>query len=160
MLNDLHIKTEMDLRSEAEDVNKIDALGENVRHIYYDAPMYSTMFREEHGETMRTIFTDLADPANYPVYLHCTYGQDRSGTVCYLLGTLLGMDETDLMKEYMLSGLHHGYVAMDEINAFVRRINEMSGVTTREKVERYLLDVGVTFEQIQSIRNILLEDVQ
>jgi len=160
MLTVLNIKTDMDLRTQTEVPDGTDALGQNVKHVYYNVPMYTAVFNEQNKETMRRIFADLADPANYPAYLHCTYGQDRTGTVCYLLGALLGVDKADLMKDYDLSGLHHGNVSTDEMNTFVRRINELPGTTLSEKVEGYLLDVGVTSAQVQSIRDIFLEEAQ
>lgn len=160
MLTVLNIKTDMDLRTQTEVPNGTDALGRNVKHVYYSVPLYTAVFSEQNQETMRKLFADLADPANYPAYLHCTYGQDRTGMVCYLLGALLGVDKADLMKDYDLSGLHHGYVATEEMNAFVRRLHELPGITLSEKVEGYLLGLGVTPAQIQSIRDIFLEEVK
>ena len=42
---------------------------------------------------------DIHEPldASYPIYMHCTYGMDRTGTMCYLLGALLGMSEEDIV---------------------------------------------------------------
>lgn len=160
MLTQMNIKTEMDLRSTPDALKVPDALGQNAQHLRHEVAMYTTFFVESHEEITRELFADLAEPANYPMYIHCTYGQDRTGTVCYLLGALLGMSQEDLLADYNLSGLHHSMVATDEINAFTRRVNELPGATLSEKVERYLLDVGVTPAQIQSIRNILLEDVE
>ena len=160
MLTQLNIKTDMDLRTDTEITGNANVLGGNVQHTYYNMVMYSDVFRDENAEVVRKVFADLANPAQYPAYLHCTYGQDRTGTVCYLLGALLGVDEADLMKDYRLSGLHHGYVAPEDMSAFVRRIKELPAVTLQEKVEGYLLDVGVTEQQINSIRTIFLEDVK
>ena len=82
--------------------------------------------------------------------------QDRTGTVCYLLEALLGVDEVSLMKDYQLSGLHHGGVSADEMSEFVGRLKGLSGATMQEKVEGYLLSIGVTAEEIASIRHIFL----
>lgn len=160
MLTQLNIKTDMDLRTKEETPGAMDTLGANVKHTYYGVPMYSAALNAEQGETMRRVFADLADPAQYPAYLHCTYGLDRTGTVCYLLGALLGMEQADLLKEYELSAMSQGYVAVEEMNLFVQRVNELPGFTLSEKVETYLLKAGVTPAQIQSIRDIFLEDAQ
>lgn len=160
MLNDLQIRTEMDLRQPDVNPDGTDMLGAGVTHTYYGAPMYAAIFNEGNGETVRKIFADLAKPANYPVYLHCTYGQDRTGTVCYLLGALLGVDQETLVKEYELSALHHGYVSAEEMNTFVQRLNEMTGATLRNKAENYLISIGVTEAEIDSIRQIFLENVE
>ena len=160
MLTQLNIKTDMDLRTKADVNNSVNALGDNVRHVYYDMQMYTVQLQEAHGEKMRVLFADLAEPSNYPAYIHCSYGQDRTGTVCYLLGALLGMSQEDLMTDYNLSGLHHGMVSTDDMDLFTRRLQEFPGSTLSEKVERYLLDVGVTPAQIQSIRRIFLEEAE
>ena len=38
-----------------------------------------------------------------PVYLHCSVGADRTGTVAYLVGALCGMSEDALSKEFELT---------------------------------------------------------
>ncbi len=158
MLRLLGIKTDMDLRLPEDNKYGIDALGPSVKHTYYSAPMYSTIFNsQENAEKIRIIFSDLADESNYPIYLHCTYGQDRTGTVCYLLEALLGLSEEDLMKEYQLSALHHGYQPSEYMDEFVNNLKSLPGDTMSEKVEGYLLSIGVTEAEIASIRSIFLE---
>ncbi len=154
MLSVLGIKTDMDLRLSTDNVYGTDALGAGVAHKYYESPMYSSVF--DNPEKIRAIFADLAIESNYPVYLHCTYGQDRTGTVCYLLEALLGVDEDSMMKDYQLSGLHHGSVSMDEMSEFIGRLKGLAGDTMQQKVEGYLLSIGVTAEEIAAIRRIFL----
>ena len=157
MLNTLGIKTDMDLRNPDLTPNARDVLGSGVEHIYYASPMYAEIFTSNSAAgRIRTIFSDLADESNYPIYMHCTYGQDRTGTVCYLLEALLGLSEEDLMKEYQLSALFHGYQPMDDMNAFVEAFKSLEGETMSEKAEGYLLSIGVTAEEIASIRRIHL----
>ena len=45
----------------------------------------------------------FADPDKLPVYLHCNIGTDRTGMVSYLLGTLLGIPQEDLYRDYLFS---------------------------------------------------------
>lgn len=155
MLTQLGIKTEMDLRMPSENPYGLHMLGPGVEHIYYSAPVYVNIFNgEDNPEKIRAIFSDLADASKYPVYLHCTYGQDRTGTVCYLLGALLGMDAESLAKEYALSGLCYGGVETEMFDAFVLKVGSLPGGTLSQKVESYLLSIGVTAEEIASIRDI------
>lgn len=149
----LGIRVDMDLRGAGE-----DALGDDVPHIYIGAYQYSICFEDRGKQAIARVFAQLADPNNYPMYLHCTYGADRTGTVCYLLGAILGMSDRDLRLEYDLSALYYWYICTPDMDEFVSKIAEYPGIDTKEKVENYLLSAGVTMEQIESIRDIFLED--
>lgn len=155
MIGDLGIRFDMDLRSSSENKDGIDALGKNVVHKYYGIGMYSEILNNK--EQLRELFSDLANPDNYPIYLHCTYGRDRTGTVCYLLEALLGVSNENLRKEYEISALTDSYVNTAEFNAFAEKISSFEGDTTQKKVESYLLSIGVTAEEISTIREIFLE---
>ena len=89
--------------------------------------------------------------------MHCTYGVDRTGTVCYLLEALLGVSDEDLKREYELSAFTSSYVNSEEFASFRTRISMLEGNNTCEKVEGYLLSIGVTAEEITSIRSIFLD---
>lgn len=161
MLKELGIKTDMDLRSESDNIYGTDALGAAVKHEYYSTAMYSQIFKnKKSNESIRKVFSDLADRNNYPVYLHCTYGQDRTGTVCYLLEAILGVSEENMMKDYLLSGLHHGdvYGGHEPMGEFIEYLEKLPGISMSEKVEGYLLSIGVTSKEISRIRNIFLAD--
>ncbi len=158
MLNALKIKTDMDLRS-GEDFTGTHALGADVKHIYYNSPCYGQIFEDHYKKSVRDIFADLADSENYPIYLHCTYGNDRTGTICYLLEALLGVSDEDLLKEYQLSVTYYGRrLSLASINSLASQIQQYPGKNTQEKVEKYLLGVGVTEGELQSIRDILLSN--
>jgi hypothetical protein len=78
--------------------------------------------------------------------------------VCYILEALLGLSEEDLMKEYQLSALYHGYQPMDKITEFVDAFKNLEGESMSEKAEGYLLSIGVTAEEIANIRRIHLSE--
>lgn len=151
MLDVFGIKTDIDLR--AQTATSMDALGSRVEHRYYGMVEYSGIFTEEGKEKIRMIFADLANPDNYPIYLHCTYGCDRTGTVCYLLEALLGVSRGDCLKDYGLSNLN-----IANIKAVEDGLKNYEGTTLKEQTESYLLSCGVTELQIESIRNIFLGD--
>lgn len=144
------IKTDMDLR--AQTAVSQDALGAGVKHKYYDMIEYDGIFTEAGKEKIGAIFADLADPDNYPIYLHCTYGLDRTGTVCYLLEALLGVSRGDCLRDYALS--NKKYIA--NIQVVERGLEFYEGTTLKEQTESYLLSCGVNEYQINSIRKIFL----
>ncbi|MBQ9116367.1 MAG: hypothetical protein IJY04_05040, partial [Clostridia bacterium] len=76
--------------------------------------------------------------------------------MCYLLEALLGVSDEDLRKEYELSAFKDSYANYEDFAVLVARINMLDGSTTQEKVENYLLSVGVSAAEINSIRNIFL----
>lgn len=156
MLTVLGIRTELDLRASSVTAAG-DVLGANVEHVYFGLPAYTQIFSEWGDECLRTLFSYLADERNYPIYLHCTYGLDRTGTACYLLEAMLGMKEEDLLREYDLSALSHGQASKDLMAEFISALKTLDGYTMQDKVEGYLLDAGVTQEQIERVRSIFLK---
>jgi len=153
----LGIRTDMDLRSPAEIGQFTYPLGEDVTHSVYDARPYTAMFHSPGRAAVLKIFTDLANPDNYPVYMHCTYGADRAGTVCFLLEALLGVSEEDLQREYELSTMCYTWVDSYGYRTMVEQLKTWQGDTLQEKAETFVLYCGVTREQIDQIRQILLE---
>ncbi len=154
MVKNLGIRFDMDLRANAD--NNGDALGASVVHKNYPIGYYAEILNDANAAYIRDIFADLANPANYPIYLHCTYGRDRTGTVCYLLEALLGVPDENLRKEYELTTFAQGSVALEDFAIFTTRISMLEGSSTQKKVENYLLSIGVTAEEIASIRDIFL----
>jgi len=158
LLNELKIRTDMDLRSsfEVEEFDKV--LGSSVNHKFYGVPMYDEIFKEENKESVKTVFDDLSQKDNYPIYLHCTHGMDRAGTISYLLLALLGVEEDILMKEYQLSGLCYGSVDLAGMQKLTNELNEFDGSTLSDKTEAYLLSIGVTKHQIDNIKDIFIQN--
>jgi protein-tyrosine phosphatase len=151
---------DLDLRSpEIIEGDYQSRLGAEVGHKFYDAPTYAQIFRSEYLNSMREIFADLADPDKYPMYLHCTWGRDRTGTVVLLLQGLLNVSEEDMMLEYRLTGYVTPSVATNnKMDIVFMQLKHFEGDTLQEKIINYLTTtVGVTQEEIASIQAIFLE---
>lgn len=154
MLNVLGIKTEIDLRWNIPTM----ALGETVNKKSFAISMYTKLYEEESRQRLRQLISTLADPDVYPVYIHCTYGWDRTGTVATVLGLLLGMSEEDVIREQELSALCHGGSNTEALEEFLASLDQWEGNNLTEKVENFLISLGVTQEEINSIREILLTE--
>ena len=160
MVHILKVRTELDLRDPAVTTVSGSMLGDSVRRVSIFTAQYGDVFKSANQTALRQVFGELAKEKAYPIYLHDTYGMDQTGTVCYLLEALLGVGEEDLMRDYRASILYHGGLHNSEMNDFVERFNNLPGETAQDKAEGFLLEIGVTAEEIAAIRAILLEPAQ
>lgn len=162
-LRALGIKTDMDLRSESVKVSEYSILGSDVNRTFYNAEQYQSILNPNNTEKIRKIFSDLAKPEAYPIYLHCTHGVDRAGSTTMILEALLGVSKTDLIRDYELSAFYHNYKHVNRnlnnggtILGLIEALEAYEGETFAEKTENFLLSVGVTKAEINSIRATLL----
>lgn len=117
------------------------------------------------------IFTLLANPASYPVLVHCTQGKDRTGLVCLLVGLVCGVGEEGCTVDYARSeaelaperegrvaevarlGLGREFVGCEEgwVGVVCSWLKEEWG-----GVEAYLVGAcGVRKEVVEGVRGIL-----
>ena len=156
LTEELGIRTEMDIRGEKD--NMKDMLGPDVNHkVYSSVYAYSDSLNSYYFENYRQIFSDLAKAENYPVYIHCSYGKDRTGTVIYLLQLLLGVSEEDAYKEWELSVLLDGVLDYEPMKEYINALKSLKGNTMQEKVEKHLLSIGVKKSEIENIKKTLIE---
>lgn len=156
-VNNLKIVTDFDFRGTTEKDAK-NVLGETVNRNAYNIYAYSDSLTKDSQEGLKQCFSHLAEKSNYPIYMHCTYGKDRTGTVVYLLQVLLGVSEKDAYKEWELSALLDGVHFYDGMEDFLEDLNKLEGNSMQEKVANYLLSIGVTQDEIDSIRKIMLDN--
>ena len=162
----LNIKSEIDLRR--TDNNEIGSLkssplGNTVN--YYGCPMiYETNENTlvNNSPMLREIFKILSDENNYPLFYHCSIGTDRTGLLSYLVNGLLGVSEEDLYRDYLFSNF--GNIGSDrELSDieedYIPTIKEQNGNSLSEKIENYLLGIGVTSEEISSIKLLMIETI-
>ena len=88
--------------------------------------------------------------------------------MAYLLGALCGVDEIELYKDYEMtffsdagcSDVHNAERLNDLVASFHAMNTYMKenfeGATLQEKTENYLLSIGITAEEIATIRQMLL----
>ena len=167
MSETLGIRTEFDLRAQSENRapdTPIDS-GLTVSPIpnanleYYGVGGYDSGIANKEG--YRKVFSALSDPSRYPIYIHCTGGADRTGTVSYLVNALLGVSKEDLIHDYeytsfSIYGERNSRGGTYSFPALVSSIDSYEGNTLSEKVESYLLSCGVTADEIYNIKAIML----
>lgn len=171
LINELKIKTDIDLRrniafDDYDEVNGITSSPLGVK--YVAAPMIygnSNIFtRAKNIPSIQLFFNTLADASNYPIAFHCMRGTDRTGALAYVLGALVGMNEKDLMLDYLFSDLANigNPVKASIINAddfFIKGIANSEGSTLSEKTMNYLYTTcNIARSTLESIIDILTEE--
>ena len=158
--DDIRIRTDLDLRAEAVGRLTESPLGRDIRYENIPVQAYRTYLSEAGNESCRRIFALLTDRSAYPIYYHCWGGADRTGTVAYLLGALLGMTDEDLALDYELTSLSVWADRSRESELFRSLLSGLEAYgaedDTETRVRRYLLSVGVSEEEMRVIREIFL----
>lgn len=104
-----------------------------------------------------------------PYLVHCTEGKDRAGFASMLLEALMGADEEEIVSDYMLSftnyyGTEPGskqyeLIADKNIREMLRFVAglekgaSLEGVDLKAATEKYVLDAGMTPEELDELRN-------
>lgn len=162
MLNDLGIKTEIDLRRiENGETGGVTSspLGETVNYI--SCPMdHSGDVLNDNKEQILKVFSILADEENYPLIIHCSIGTDRTGMLSFMINALLGVPEEDLCKDYLFSNFADigSKRTIDNLydSAYYKTIKAADGDTLSEKTYNCLVNFGVPAEDLDAVISILL----
>lgn len=166
------IKTEIDLRGGPlhpdEDYiieNHLangSSFGKEVAYKNFCTPDYYIETKNS-ADMIIKVIKEFAKEENYPLVFHCVGGRDRTGTVACIINSLLGVEEEDLRIDYETTF----FVTKDRVfnknsyaplfEALLATLKSFEGETLAEKTANYLITNGMTQEEIDSIRNILLE---
>ena len=166
------IKTDLDLRKAAEGTaGKGSPLGETVQYINYSCPYYwggdAGIDNPKNHENLANAIRVFADETNYPVFFHCSVGRDRTSMVAMLIEGLLGVSQDDIFMDYETSAFSYrgtldGASMTNMVNTFQTTYVHLLIMDEERDLqaacETYLLSIGVTQAEIDSIRSILLED--
>ena len=122
-----------------------------------------------HKESLIKEIKTFVNPKNFPIYIHCSLGRDRTGTLCFLINALLGVSEMDLYRDYELSmmskkGKTDGQTAQSIVGGafttlynFIKNYNNAD--TLSDGARMYMIDLGITEEEIEAIKANMLERV-
>ena len=112
----------------------------------------------------------LSDEENYPIYIHCLGGADRTGMIAFYLRALAGECDELIHLDYELTSLStyaYGLAegarrdgfrnrTSDIYTEFLAMLNEYApGGALSAKVRAFLLDCGVATECIDKILSII-----
>lgn len=150
LLNELGITAELDLRyndSEASGQTS-SVLGSSVEYFHpmTGALWYSTASNATWREILDKIFYYVAN--NKPCFYHCAIGADRTGTLSFMLESLLGVSSSDVDKDYELTSFHTGSGSQLRSRTtadYVALVNQMKSVTLPSGVEGTLRNRCIYF---------------
>jgi protein-tyrosine phosphatase len=160
LIEDLKIRTDLDLRSEKEPISPILDQSK-VNWINIPVLPYDNILKPEQKVNYKRIFSILADKKNYPLMFHCWGGCDRGGTLAFLILALLGAKEKYLFLDYELSSLSIWENRECDSHFFQSLIQTLEKFGPKKEyqiqVKNYLNTIGVTKEGINKLRKILIE---
>lgn len=164
MKEKLGIRSEIDLRKSYEGETSYitsSPLGKEVN--YFDCAMEygsSTPFYEHNKDAIRAAFNACANPSCLPLIFHCDIGTDRTGAFAYLLLGLLGASEVDLEIDYLFSNF--GAIGSSRDITSIREkagyFSSFEGDSLSQKIENYLLSIGVRQTKIDSFYSLMIEN--
>ena len=169
MVETLGIRTDLDLRGDKEIADLTGSpLGPKVRFVHHSSVCYKSIFTPSGRKNMAENFRLFCDRANYPVYFHCIGGFDRTGSLAYMLNGVLGVARRELETDWEETA----YPQLPEMEKdysgekYWRREQHFDeGIarygtdadTWQRRIELYLLDCGITKEEIDAFRAIMVE---
>lgn len=165
------IKTDLDLRKAGEGTAGGESpLGADIQYFHYSCPYYwggtnGIDYIDNHANLASAIKV-FAKEENYPIYFHCSIGRDRTSMVAMLIQGVLGVPLEGILMDYELSfltekGFYDTATPTHMVDTFMNTYSHIASYngayTFMEGCEAYLLDIGVTSEEIEAIRFIMLE---
>lgn len=158
MSETLGIVTDLDFRAASENNGTRSPIGGDTVWLNLPIGNFLSLYS---SETMFEVIKTFAYYDNYPIYMHCWGGADRTGTVAFMIEGLCGVSEEDLAIDFELTSFSHfGYrYRYDNGNylfaSMMARIQSYAGKTLQEKFENCARNVmGLTEGQISNIKAI------
>lgn len=167
LLETMGIRVDVDLRgpSEWKDVEDYySPLGRDVDWQNFRIGGYDGIFNDQNKKLFRDMFRLFSKRESYPVYIHCLAGADRTGTTLVALKSVLGCSDADLAADYEFTSFSkYGERRVGPGTAYDKMCKKLDEYGSENdsvatKFVNYLKSCGVTDEELQSIRDILLED--
>ena len=166
---ELGIRCEFDVRTPGEEGAGVSSsLGEDILYYNHEGAFYLGIKVSKIQENLAREIKIFTEPNNFPLIFHCSVGRDRTGTLALIILALCGVSERDICIDYELSFFRNcgsGVSTEAYVNeqlkptlAYLKTFgNDDDSLQTC--VEHFCLHIGVTQEEINVMRDILIEEV-
>lgn len=155
------IKTDLDLRGTGQCRGMHGSpLGEGVRFVNVPASNYAGIFNGDGAKMMADELRVFTDEKNYPIIFHCVKGADRTGTLAFILHSLLGVSAEDRLLDWELTAFSNAnpkFAHADRYDKMVKCLAKFPGATDAEKAAAYAKSIGLADCEIAKIRAVLLK---
>lgn len=179
----LGVKTTIDVRTEVTALKYRSPFKDDPRFNYYNFPVSEGdpsrwhIYEEwpqnyldmvNNPTSFYGIFKTIAE-AEGVVYYHCSAGKDRTGIITFLLLSLVGVSRKQIIDDYKVSGqlidqnihkvraLHPSFPeSLGASPAFFMAEFIRLFMKKYQSVEKYLLGIGLTKDDIKKIKNKLI----
>jgi len=171
-LNVLGIKTDIDLRSPGEEFVRTSESPAKTANYFIEAVRggYGQAFSGIGKVCYASAFRRFADADNYPIYVHCQGGADRTGTVVFLINALCGVAQEDLIRDFEFTSFaKYGLRTRTDSgsNKFPTLLDRIMSstygndtATMAERAEAYMKSIGITDTEIANIRANMLGNAE
>ena len=160
------IKTFINLSDSDNSMKKLTGFNET----YYSTQKYiglkmNTKFMSkefQNGVARGIKFMAMNEP---PYLIHCDLGKDRAGLFSAVIECLMGADSNEVVDDFLVSFYNYfgieshsrdyDYVADNEIRPFLAAmfgVKDIAKVNLKDAAERYALKIGVSAEEIKTLR--------
>lgn len=177
LLNQCGIRYEFDFRdtSEVDGGTPSDTSDDYTSSILGDTVAYRNLHMDYYANAMNlsgsTYTTTVAVVKQLmenvkngiPTIYHCAAGADRTGTIGFIIGALLGMSQSDLDKDYELTAFYpsSGYADRTRLNSqyrgMINYLKTFDGNTYEQKMIAWALDAGITITEINAFRRAMID---
>lgn len=178
-LDNYGIKTDLDLREPGPTESP---LGKEVQYInngvgICGSPYYVSLDTgvntPEYQEVMKNNLKVLTNKDNFPLAFHCAVGRDRTGTFAITLLLLLGVKIEQIKQDFACSFFSRACNTRDiDPEAYIDTMENLfkyydhfkanaqsDSIDIYQRIENYCAYIGLSKDEINSIRNNLLENV-
>ena len=163
LLDDLGVKTDLDLRSARECFGmSFSPLGTSVNWIQVPSSAYDRMTNTTALAAFRQAFKLFLDEANYPILFHCIGGQDRTGTLAFILNGLLGVSEEELYRDWESTAFWNPdtgwFNHKQRFDTLIALFSTFPGETMNDKIHHYVTRLaGLSAADVALFRDLMLE---